>query len=117
MPFLQASETKAIRNAIKAKYPTFKWSIATVHGTTLSVHVMAGPIRFDQDNFNVNHFWIDRQFKDKPTERRFFTYLLDLIREVKPCRTVTHDGDYGAVPNYYIHIEVGKWDKPYHCTT
>ena len=29
----------------------------------------------------------------------------------------SEDADYGNIPNYYLHISIGKWDKPYENTS
>ena len=111
MPFIETSQVAEIRNQLKKELPEFKLSVTREHYSCVNVSIMSGPVKFRKDYEQINHFYIDDNYKDDPTARDILTKIKDIT--MKNERTMFIDGDYGAVPNYYVHISVGKWDKPY----
>jgi len=113
MPFISTQEVKEIRTQLKAQLPEFKFSVTKCHHSEVSVSIMAGPVEFDKAHFQVNHFWIDSNYANQPEIRDLFNKIMGIIRGSKGQRIIVEDGDYGSIPNYYISLNVGKWDKPY----
>ena len=38
---------------------------------------------------------------------------METIQTLHEQKEVTYDYDYGSIPNYYLNMRIGKWDKPY----
>lgn len=37
----------------------------------------------------------------------------DEVGEPIEQREISHDEDYGSWPNFYIHMEIGRYDRPH----
>ena len=112
MPYLPKEKTAEIRKELKATFPEFKFSIRTRDAMALDIAVMHGPIDFDEEYMDVNHYYIDRHFEGEAEK------FLTAVKEIA-CSGVyeeVYDGDYGSIPSYYVNISVGKWDRPYKVT-
>ena len=118
MPYITTEEVREIRTKIKKEFPSkngWKFSITNRHHMEVAVKILKGKIEFDRNcsHGQINHFWIDENYADNPEARDFLNRLLEIIREVKPEHIVDENPDYGNIPNYYITIQYGNWDKPY----
>jgi hypothetical protein len=110
MAYISTDEIKEIRNELKRALPSYKFSVTRRHHSTAVVSVMEGPIDLTEEG-QINHYWIDRNYQDQPEKRDLFNKILSIVG--KNYKTEYEDVDYGSIPNYYIHITTGKWDKPY----
>lgn len=99
---------KDVRKTLKKSFPDTKFSVTSKYNK-ISVSVMESDIDFGTDYQQVNHFYIDEKYEGDAK------YMLKAVYDLvdKDNYTVVNDGDYGAVPSYYIDISIGKWDKPY----
>jgi len=63
-------------------------------------------------NSSVNHFHIEESenFYTDEMKKILVAITKFLKRDVK---IVSEDSDYGSIPNYYINLSVGNWDKPF----
>ena len=119
MPYIDAKEVKAIRESIKKTFPQFKFSVTREHGSSVSIHIMSGPVSFsrfsdkDKGSTSINEYRYRDHYKDDPELVELFSAILCLVNNVKDQHEVVYDGDYGSVPNYYVNLNVGKWDRPY----
>ena len=114
MPYITSEQVKEIRQEVKAKFPGFKFSIVKRHYSGVNIAVLKGPIDFGSHaQRGVNHFFINRNFKDNELARDFLLSLLNTVYGVREVEEESHDDDYGSIPNYYIGIEIGTWDKKY----
>ncbi len=115
MPYITSDKVREMRIALKAKFPKFKLSITREHCTTVNVAIISAPIemRVDVSNTNesVNHYYIEDHYKDNPEIRDILLGIKEIL--CADCRTITEDGDYGSIPNYYYNISVGKWNQPF----
>jgi hypothetical protein len=113
MPFISPEQVKTIRNQIKAEFPTFKFSVVGRDHSEVSIYIMEGDIDFINKDGNsyVNEFYINENWSNNEPARN----MLNRIREIanQKNRILVVDQDYGAVPCYYLHIGIGRWDKPY----
>jgi hypothetical protein len=109
MPYISSETVKSMRTELRKRFPEFKFSVTRYHHSSVNVNVLSGPIDFGGENVQVNHFYIDEHWKGE--SRKFLKSVYDVIR--KGVRELVYDGDYGSVPTYYTHIEIGKWDRPY----
>jgi hypothetical protein len=70
---------------------------------------------FDDDNIQVNPYWLEDNYKDKPK-------ALKALQEIKQALLVADWFDKSDIQSdyfhtaYYYHINVGKWNKPYELT-
>lgn len=112
MPYISKESVKVIREKLKNTFPEFKFSVTCSNYSSVNVNVMAGPIDFGSEYSQVNHFWIDEHWKEKPKAKKF---LLAVDKIMNSCNDGSghEDVDYGFIPSYYRNISIGKWDKPY----
>jgi hypothetical protein len=122
MPYISAEQVKSVRVALKKEFPNVKFFVTKEHCTSLHVAIMESNIDFTaRDTRNgeyyqakeLSHFWIEESFRENEPAKVFLLKLLEVIFKLQPIRIVSEDGDYGSIPNYYLNIRIGKWDKPY----
>jgi hypothetical protein len=122
MPYISTEQVKSVRLALKKKFPNVKFSITREHCTNLHVCILESNIDFtaiDRYNgqyykaTNISHFYIKESFAENEQARLFLTKVLTTILNAQPLKIVSEDGDYGSIPNYYLNLRIGKWDKPY----
>lgn len=128
MAYINREKSAAIRKALKARFPDWKFSVRIDNHTSLDVVILSGPInlfafrnegRWDRDAFEretgytqVNHFWIGDHWTG-PAK--------DFLEEVKAiCNEGNHDNsdiqtDYFDV-GWYFHLSIGTWGRPFQLT-
>ena len=113
MPFIEIEKVAQIRNELKKQFPEFKFSVTRKHYTCLDIAIISGPIKLiDEDYKQINQYYINENYEGKTKD------ILLKVNEIasRDERTMFIDSDYGAVPNFYIHISIGQWDRPYKIT-
>lgn len=113
MPFISSAEVKTIREELKKTFPEYKLSVTCENHSTVRVSIMEGPMEFEEGHEQINHYYINEHYKDRPNQAEMLSKVLSVIEGKKEVRIVSRDTDYGDWPNYYINIQVGKWDRPY----
>lgn len=122
MPYISTEEAKEIRQAIRKQFPDYNISVTKEDCTVLQICIMETDIEFTAINKytnkleqveQINEFWIDSTFKENIRARDFLNSLLETINTKKEQKIISVDSDYGSIPNYYLRLRVGKWDKPY----
>lgn len=117
MPYISPKRVKEIRNEIKSLYPDFKFSITTKHYSSVYIIIKSGPVELitipeDTKRYQqVNHYYIAEHYKDEPEVRDMLQNIYNIAN--KGNGTEVEDGDYGRVPNFYLHIQIGDWNSPY----
>lgn len=119
MPYISPETVKTRRNLLKKALPEFKFSVKTVHYSTISVTILSGPFdllpnsveKYDQ----VNKFYIDEHYAHLPETKDILNKVLDIANNGNYIEDV--DSDYGSIPSFYTRISIGKWDKPYQVIT
>ena len=136
MPYISSTETKEIKKALKAHFPRYRFSVTKEHHTGVAVSILSGPIDFfeevnleatrfgasiwdaeglkrdrERGYHQVNHFYIEDHWLGEARDTLALIYRT--ITDTKPRKIICEDGDYGSIPNYYISINIGKWNKPY----
>jgi len=114
MPYVSNETVSSVRQALKAEFPNVKFSVRKQHHTSIDVAVMSGPFAFESleyaaPGYQINHFhphlyegWVESEFIQR------------LVEIVRSSQRVTHyDYDYGNIPNHYVSISIGRWDRPY----
>lgn len=111
---------KEIRTELKKAYKGFKFSVTIERysmGQSLTVNVMEAPFQICEDGSTskqVNHVWLEKSelFTQKGKA------LLKKITEIANRDNWDNSDsmtDYFDV-NFYFHLEVGKWNKPFQAT-
>jgi hypothetical protein len=112
MAYIKTEEVKAIREKLKATFPKVKFSLTREHYSSVRCCVMESPFEFEKNHMPINHhaMWMTDHHKGKP----YLSFLL-AVAEILTEKKVTEsfDGDYGAIPNYYVTLQIGQWDKPH----
>jgi hypothetical protein len=113
MAYIGAEDVKKIRDKIKAAYPTYKWSVTKRHSMEVNVALMESDLTFNEGHIQVNHYWYKESDQYSVKAKVVFQHVLEIINEVK-LNYDRNAGDPGADygdSNYFISLEVGKWDK------
>jgi len=118
MPYLSKERTAQIRSQIKKEFPNFKFSIRNENYSSVHITILEAPIdlvcgmdRNGNGHIHVNHYFIKENYENFPEAQKALSRINDIAG--KGCGTESFDGDYGYVPDYYIRINVGQWDKPF----
>lgn len=114
MSYISPKEiTTNIRKELKAQFPTFKFSVTRRNYNSISIAILKGDVDFGTEYSDVNHFWVKRDWEGQA--------LKVLSKIVSICMSdnyiTSEDSDYGSIPNYYVNLSIGKWDKPYENTS
>jgi hypothetical protein len=134
MAYISADEVKAIRDALKARFPKFKFGCRKGSGSlSVEVTVKQGPIDFI-DNYNrtvgsrpggfrggspaekslqVNQFWFQEHFDG--TAKDTIAEILQIIKSAPDRKWYDRSdvqSDYFETA-YYIHLNIGEWNSPY----
>lgn len=112
MPYISSEEVKQIRYNLKKALPDFKLSVTKEDHSGIRVAIMAGKLDLTGVE-QVNHYHYEKHFENNPEFLAVLKTIMNIINGSKEQKTIADDADYGAIPNFYINISVGKWDKPY----
>ena len=135
MAYIGAQEVQQIRNALKARFPDFRFGCRKGSGSlSVDVTIKQGPIDFiknyndtvqqqpggfrngspAKDHLQVNEFWFHEHFSGAAK---------DTIEEVlKIIKTSSNRKWYDRSDSqsdyfdtaFYIHLGIGSWNQPYH---
>ena len=108
MAYINAQETAQIRNALKAAFPTMKFSVRKQHSMSLNVTVVKGNIDLVDGQINQYHL-------DNTSHPDFWKQVLDIIKNGSDRKWFDESdsqSDYFHTA-FYIHMRVGDWNKPY----
>ena len=135
MAFISAEDVKHIRNELKKELPQYKFSVVRDHHSSVTISLMKGPAFKDHEYFDryaqetkignlsdgehhqINQHWLE-EFYGKENAK-----ILDKIHVIAKTAPAKNGGkvwyndsdiqiDYFDIA-YYIHINVGKWNKQY----
>jgi len=113
MPYISTDKVREYRQTLKKMFPGWKLSVRTEGYSQVAVSIMNGPL-YDPTSHKgqqINPYYIESNYSDHPEWIPVLNKIKDVI--TKDNYTVCVDGDYGNIPNYYIQISIGKWDRPY----
>ncbi len=111
MPYITTAEVKEKRNRIKKEFPEFRFSILCRHYLCIDISILSGPLDMKTEHAQINTFYIDEHYKQEPAIRKVLGRINNIADENNGVEV--EDSDYGTVPNFYVHISIGQWDKPY----
>jgi len=114
MPFIDKDSIKKKRGEIRAVLPGFKVSVRNMDYMGVRIVIQEGPVDFDLGDRGyktVNHFHYRSCFADRPDA----VEVLDRVMAIAAGdqRESFYDSDYGSVPNFYVRLSIGEWDRPY----
>lgn len=110
MALISIERVKEIREALKKKYPKVKFSVTREHYSTVKVAIMESPYEFPENYMQLNP--IGMYIKEHHAGKPYLDMLLDISKICHEGKhTVVECSDYGSVPNFYVDIHIGKWNK------
>ena len=115
MPYISTEKVKEIRVALKKAIPGYKLSVIRRHYNEVNVIVREGKIDLKVSYEQVNEYYFKDHYKDKPELILLISVILDTIQNTFSQKEIVNDADYGSIPNYYIFLEIGEWNRPYLC--
>jgi hypothetical protein len=59
----------------------------------------------------INQYWYKDHYEDYPEKVEFLDKIIEIVNEGNG--TESYDGDYGTIPNFYVNVSIGNWNKPY----
>jgi hypothetical protein len=106
-----------MRKQLRKEFPNLKISVVYRDGRSIDVSIMEGDINFSNNEGNsfVNHYYIDRDYSKNEPALKILKRMKEIVS--RGNYIVSEDGDYGSIPNFYYHINIGKWDIPYKLRT
>lgn len=116
MAYMNQEKKAVIASAMKPVLKKYglKGTLSVHHHSSISINLKSGPIDFGGDNIQVNPYWLEDHFKDRPL-------ALAALQEIKQALLAADYYDRSDAMTdyfdtaYYFHINVGKWNKPYVC--
>jgi hypothetical protein len=75
-------------------------------GRETNLYVSTG---IESGHVQVNHYWTDKSFDNKALE--YLEKAKDIMMQDHWGKSDTHSDYFNC--SFYIHIQIGKWDKPY----
>ena len=135
MAYISTDDVKHIRNELKKELPQYKFSVVRDHHSSVSIALMKGPAFNDYEYFDrynntittanlsdgehhqINQFHLEDFYGKENAE---ILSKIDTISRTAPAKNggkVWYNDsdimtDYFDIA-YYVHISVGKWNKPY----
>lgn len=89
-----------------------KGTLSVHNHMSISLNIKSGPIDFGGTDIQVNPYWLDDHYKDRPK-------ALAALKEIKEALLAAdyYDRSDAQVDYfdtaYYYNINVGRWNKPY----
>lgn len=136
MAYINATEVKAIREALKTEFgKSMKFSVRKgAGGLSVTVSIMKGDVDFSElwsgktegdynyGYFEINQYWIERNHTEE--HAKIFNKIVEIIKTAPYNAGVSRRpwfDESDAMTDYfhtayYFHLEVGAYDKPYENT-
>ena len=135
MAYISTDDVKHIRNELKKELPQYKFSVVRDHHSSVTISLMKGPAFNDYEYFDrynnvtktanlsdgehhqINQYHLEDFYGKENAE---ILSKIDTISRTAPAKNggkVWYNDsdiqtDYFDIA-YYIHINVGKWNKQY----
>lgn len=113
MAYITKEEVKNIREALKAAFPKFKFSVSGGNSSSLYVSIMSGPEDFTEvlngwKNAQINEYHLHRYGRFE----KLFSKIITIMKSQDWFDKSDAMTDYFHTA-YYLNLSIGKWDKPY----
>jgi len=114
MAYVSQDDKKKLAPAVKAVLKKYKVkaSIAVRNHSTLVVNLKQGEVDFGDAHYQVNTYWIDEHFSEKPVARNFLNELVDAMKGVDYFCNDDSQTDYFS-RSHYTDINIGGWNTNY----
>ena len=116
MAYMSQERKQQLAPAIKAicKRHGIKATLAVSNHMALCLNIKSGKVDFGTNDRQINTYWYKDIYKDQPAALAF-------LSEVIPAMNEGNHNNSDAMIDYfdvgwYIHVNVGQWDKPYQLT-
>jgi hypothetical protein len=100
---------KAIRNELKNVLPAYKFSVTKRHWNGVDIKIISGPAKLTEQEYeNVNIYYINERPEGVSKN------VLNIVNSIaSEGITYRETGDYGTQPDFYVHVKIGDYNKPY----
>jgi hypothetical protein len=116
MPYISPEEVKAIRENLKKEFgKSIKFSVRRSHSSTIDIVLVAGNVDFKTTYEQVNQFYVEEHWKHLPQASEVLSKIVKIVNGVKRYEDRNAGditADYGD-SNYFLHLSVGDWNRPY----
>ena len=127
MAYVSKEDVQAIRKGLKKTFgKTIKFSVTKEQHSKVNVNILASSIPEitqlveecgGQDReLQINHFWYTDHYKDNPVVLDVLSKMMGQILYADGGKQYydrsDSQSDYFDCA-FYIHVGIGKWDKPY----
>ena len=114
MAYMNQQKKAIIADKVKPLLKKYglKGSLSVHNHSSISLNIKSGRIDFGGDNLQVNTYWIQDHFADKPVAMKALQELKQALLSADYYDRSDAMTDYFDTADYY-HINVGKWNKPY----
>lgn len=92
-----------------------KGSLSVHNHSSITLTLKSGGIDFGSNYQQVNPYWLDDHYKDRPKALAALKEIKDALLAADYYNNSDAMIDYFDTA-YYYHINVGKWNKPYELT-
>jgi len=120
MAYISKEEVANRRKAIKSALPGFKCSVTRDGSNCIRVAILEGPVQLlhpdeiGRGHCGVNPYYYRENFAAMPEALAVLDQVMSIATVGKRVQYV--DSDYGSIPNFYVDVQIGKWDQPYKTT-
>lgn len=113
MPYITSQDVKERRQAIKKALPNFKISVTRENASTIRIVFREGAIDMvknkERGYDQVNQYYIEKYYEGAAKEALETAYNIAESGQ----KIIDPDSDYGAIPNFYVTLNIGEFDRPY----
>jgi len=116
MPYIEKERVAQIRAQIKKEFPQYKISVTRRDHHAVSICILSAPIDMlktspDRKYEQVNQFYIAEHYQHDEQTRDVLLRIYSIANEGNG--TEVEDGDYGTVPDFYVDISIGNFERPF----
>jgi len=123
MAYITTERVAEIRKELKETYPNYKFSIRRERYSSIYIKILSGPIDLfitqesrESGFASVNHYWISDVYRDHHEIKEILNGIYEIVNRGNRLHGSVYD-DYGQTPDFYVHISIGDYDKPYVVTS
>ena len=134
MAYISTDDVKHIRNTLKKELPQYKFSVVRDHTSSVTIALMKGPAFKDyeyfdkythetkigtlnKDHHQINQYHLEDFYGKENAKVLDKIYSIALTAPAKNGGKVWYNNSDAMIDYfdtaYYVHIEVGKWNKQY----
>lgn len=112
MAYISPQRTREIKKELQKRFPNLKFSVRNEHFTSVDVSIISGDVDFsdilEENTYRqISHFHLERY--DKHTE--LLKQIYEIIDQGNHYKSDPMSDYYDV--GFYVHMSIGKWNKPY----